>query len=46
MTSQELHYDCQRRERAALNLNIPAAYLPFVLCKKYRCLLNPAVIEA
>lgn len=32
MASQELHYDCQRGERAALNLNIPAADLPFVPC--------------
>lgn len=45
MTSQELHYDCQRRERAILNLNIIAVYLPFVMCKKYRCLLNSAMTD-
>lgn len=45
MVSQELRYDCQRRERAILNLNIIAVYLSFVICRKYRCLPNSAMIE-
>lgn len=45
MMLQELRYDCQRRERAILNLNIIAVYLPLVMCRKYRCLPNSAVVE-